>query len=230
MAAKIFFTFIKIAGWGLAVLFLVIYWQIKQMDPEGTCKTWEYLPRCLDTWFNYHPDLNFKKLPTDQQLIEDFNQYREDFVAAKEQVMSKNALSDFLNNPTWKARHNLSYFYSMTPWPPSIYTSTDSVTPANNREWAWQFTVASTLYIGGAGKDWPWVNRVKGYLYFPAPEPRIVQGRLLGTVKIIGVQRWSWRVLAQLDNGWPNDWASRECLLRRIEGQWFLFLCKDILG
>lgn len=86
------------------------------------------------------------------------------------------------------------------------------------------------MYIAGAGKEWPWVNRLKGYLYFPLPEPRIEQGKLLGAMQFADGQRRPWRVLEQLDGDWPEDWASGECLLRRIEPQWFLILCKDHVG
>ncbi|WP_019865722.1 hypothetical protein [Methylovulum miyakonense] len=209
---------------------LLIYWQVRNIDPEGSCKGFEYFSKCWDAWANYHQALNFKKLPADQKMIDSFNQHRQDFDDAKDQAMSQTNYAGFLNKPAWKARHGIDYFYNMIPWPPSVYSSSRTVEPASNHEWAWRFYVESTMYIAGAGKEWPWVNRLKGYLYFPLPEPRIEQGKLLGAMQFADGQRRPWRVLEQLDGDWPEDWASGECLLRRIEPQWFLILCKDHVG
>lgn len=221
---------VAILKWLFLAGVLLIYWQVRNVDPEGACKGFEYFSRCLDAWANYHPAINFKKLPTDAEMIEHFKQYRQDFNEARDQAMSQLSYAGFLNNPAWKARHGIDYFYSMMPWPPNIYSSSYFIEPISNREWVWQFNVASTMYIIKAGKEWPWVNRLKGYLYFPLPEPRIEQGRLLGPISKKSGQRSSWRMLEQLDGNWPEDWSSGECLLRRIETQWFLFLCKDHVG
>jgi hypothetical protein len=163
-------------------------------------------------------------------MIERFNQYRQDLDAIKERAMSRGSYSSDRINLEWVARHGVHDVYSMMPWPSSIYSTSHFVDPASKREWAYEFHVDSTLYIAGAGKEWPRVNRLKGYLYFPLPEPRIEQRRLLGPIHFTSGQRRSWRVLPQLDQDWPEDWASGECLLRRIEPQWFLFLCKDHVG
>lgn len=214
----------------LATGLLVIYWQIRNIDPEGACKRFEYFSRCWDTWANYHPDHNFKKLPTDTEMIERFNQYRQDLDTIKERVVSRGYYSSDRINLEWEARHRVHDAYKMMPWPPNIYSSSHFVAPTSNREWAYEFHVDSTMYIAGTGKEWPRVNRLKGYLYFPLPEPNIEQGRLLGPIHFTSGQRRSWRVREQLDGDWPEDWASGECLLRRIEPQWFLFLCKDHVG
>lgn len=213
----------------LVVGLFSIYWQVRNIDPEGACKEFKYFSRCWDAWFNYHPADTFKKLPTDQQMIDSFNQYRHDFDEAKEQAMSHYHMS-FLDNPVWKKRHGIDYFHLMAPWSRSILESNGFIEPDNGREWAYEFHVASTMYIAGAGKEWPWVNRLKGYVYFPLPEPQIEHGRLQGAILKKRNERMSWRVLEQLDGNWPEDWASLECLLRRIEPQWFLFLCKDRVG
>jgi len=64
----------------------------------------------------------------------------------------------------------------------------------------------------------------KQYVYFPAA-PTIKNGRLLRaaplTEKIPG-----YRVLDSLDMP-PSDWQRTECLLRAIEQQWFLRLCRS---
>jgi hypothetical protein len=209
---------------------MVIYWQVRNIDPEGACKGFKYFSRCWDTWANYHPALNFKKLPTDAEMIGRFNKYRQDLDVIRDRAMSGGNYSSDYSNPTWKDRHGVYGAYKIIPWTPDIYYSSRSVNQTSNREWVYEFHVESTMYIAGAGKEWPWVNRLKGYLYFPLPEPRIDQGILLGAMQFASGQLRPWRVLEQLDGNWPEDWASGECLLRRIEPQWFLILCKDHVG
>lgn len=222
---------LRLLKWLVVITVLLAYWQVRNLDPEGACRGFEYFSRCWDAWANYYPALTFKKLPTDEEMIESFNQYRQDFDEAKDQVVSSYPYMSGLHNPVWKARHGIDNFYNMIPWPPNVYSSPPPIDePTSNREWAWRFYVESTMYIAGAGEEWPWVNRLKGYLYFPLPEPRIEQGKLLGARQFASGQSRPWRVLAQLDENWPEDWVSGECLLRRIEPQWFLILCKDHVG
>jgi hypothetical protein len=212
------------------VAFLLAYWQVRNLDPEGACKEFKYFFRCWDAWLNYHPTHNFKKLPTDDEMIEHFRRYFDDLDKIRVQALSNGFYSSDYENPKWKVEHGVYQVYKMIPWPPSIYSSSHSIASTNNHEWAYKFLVDSTMYIAGAGKEWPWVNRLKGYAYFPLPKPRIEQGKLLGTTQFTSGQRRFWRVLTQLDKDWPEDWASGECLLRRIDPQWFLILCKDHIG
>lgn len=202
-----------------------IYWQIRNVDPEGACKDSGNFSMCWDAWFEYRP--YFKVLPSDQEMIDSFKKHRGDFDEIRDKALSQRGYMMSLNNPPWKAR--VGHAYQIVPWTPSVYSSPRFVEPASTHEWSWEFHVDETMYIAGARKNWPHVNRLKGYAYFPLPAPRVEQGRLLGPMLKNG-QQFSRRVLEQLDGNWPADWASYECLLRRIEPQWFLFICKDHIG
>ncbi|MDD2723741.1 MAG: hypothetical protein PHH59_06930 [Methylovulum sp.] len=223
-------TIFRLLKWLAILIVFSAYWQVRNLDPEGACKGFEYFSRCWDTWANYHPAHNFKKLPTDEEMIKRFYAYNNELEAIKERALSRGSYSSDYSNLEWKTRHGIYAVYKMIIWPPNVYDSSPSILSANNREWAYKFLVDSTMYIAGAGKEWPWVNRLKGYVYFPLPAPRIEHGVLLGAMQFASGKYRPWRVLPQLDQDWPEDWASGECLLRRIEPQWFLILCKDHVG
>lgn len=222
-----FFVFVATLALLLVIAFASVYWNVRSIDPEGACKDLRNFSLCADAWFNHNYDGAFHKLPTDQEMIDNFKEYRTDFEGILNKLQRGYVSLDILS--TESIRSGIYASYRLMPWTPNVYSSPHFEDPASNREWSWQFHVDSTLYIEGAEEHWPWVNRLKGYAYFPLPVPQIAQGRLIGPVLKNG-QPFSWRVLDQLDGNWPADWAHDECLLRRIEAQWFLFLCKDHVG
>jgi hypothetical protein len=210
------------------ILFLVaglasIYWQIRNIDPEGACKDFGNFSMCWDAWVEYDHSGLFKKLPTDQELIGRFHSYRGDFDKISNMAMPEVVPHELRKRTGVWVSSSLGY------WPSTMYSDTPK-SDKDHQGFARSFSVDETMYIAGAGKDWPNVNRVKGYAYFPLPTPRIENGHVIGLIGQDGRKLSSWRVLDQLDGDWPADWAHYECLLRRIEPQWFLFLCKDHIG
>ena len=199
---------------------LSVYWQIRNVDPEGACKGFRNFSMCWDAWMEYDHDGLFKQLPSDQNMIDRFHTYRSDFYELKD--LKFGFVPDKLLQRT-----SAWYVGSFGYWPSAAYSDT-AQSDVNHQDFARTFPVSETMYITGAEKNWPKINRQKGYAYFPLPIPRIEQGRLLGPM--LNGQKLSWRVLEQLDKDWPTDWASYECLLRPIEPQWFLFICKDHIG
>lgn len=202
-----------------------IYWQIRNVDPEGACRDSANLSRCFDAWAEYNYGGLFKKLPTDQELIDRFQSYRGDFEEIKNMSIPGGFVPDSLQKRT-----GVWYAGARGYWPATVY-SEPSKSHDDHKQWyARYFPVTATMYIDGAGKNWPKVNREKGYVYFPLPAPKIENGHVVGLTGKDGRKYSSWRVLDQLDKDWPADWRSGECLLRRIEPQWFLALCKDRIG
>jgi hypothetical protein len=64
----------------------------------------------------------------------------------------------------------------------------------------------------------------KGYTYFLSP-PRIDDGWV---VDQYGQRQWLLR--NNLDASWPEEFVKQQCLMRRIDAQWFLILCKNDIG
>lgn len=241
--------------WGVfmivLVIFSLIYWRIKDIDPEGGCRELKYFATCVSVIGEELPPLElFKPLPTDQEMIDKFYGYRDEFEAALRQTLATRSLSIwFYQSPESRERIGLIDFTSWGRWPKKTYEESPIQLSNSISEMAFAFRMASTKYIRGSEQEWPWVDREKGYVYFPSPVPRISNGWLIGPMYgpnlISNVPKgWSqkgwpypgdrrriaWRVRDQLNNNWPEDWASFECLLRPIEPQWFLYLCKDQTG
>jgi len=67
-------------------------------------------------------------------------------------------------------------------------------------------------------------NKVWKDLYFIPQIPRIENGVLLGPL-YRGVNSPNYRVFNSL-NEFPKDWGLAECVLRQIEPQWFIRMCR----
>ncbi|HEY8098829.1 MAG TPA: hypothetical protein VIE65_22400 [Methylobacter sp.] len=218
---------------------VALYWRLKDIDPEGGCKDISNFSLCFDAWTSgYDGPLikSFRKLPTDQELIDNLQRHRSDFDEALSRIFSRSFGFALYPDKSsgWHSRAGLVFANRWCLWPPKVYTSASGHfdEPRRSIEWAWRFPISTTKYIKEVGKDWPWGNRQKGYIYFPQTVPEIEHGRLIGPVykTTLLETKASWRVLEQLDESWPDDWAHDECLLRRIEPHWFLYLCRDIIG
>jgi hypothetical protein len=197
----------------VAVLLLGLaytYWQVRQVDPEGGCTELQYLSLCLEAWLD-NDATEFKRLPSDRELMERFRTYHADF-----DVLARRA-------------ERLQGSESMTGWRDKLGI-TDAEVFADD-PWAFLFSVAWSKYVRGVNpKDWPLVNHLKGYIYFASPL-RVDGPFLLGPPGKDGTPKYRERLLETLDGPpWPSEWRPRECVLRRIEPQWFLAICKDRVG
>jgi len=173
---------------------------------------------------DYSLSHGIRSLPTDQEMIDRFRRYRSDFGEMANEIAQANYVYMVTLNRKWIDRHGILMAQALASYPQTPDDKAKNVL----RTWAYSFTVESTLYIKGASReDWPLVNRVKGYVYFRSP-PQVEGGYLLG---LPGHPKYLFRVLPSLDGPpWPSDWKSGECLLRKIEPQWFLSLCRDRVG
>lgn len=79
-----------------------------------------------------------------------------------------------------------------------------------------QYWRPSGLYPG-----WIW----KKLYYFPH-ETRIENGLLLGRLDHIGRNVFRERVLPSL-NDYPKDWKRGECVMRKLEPNWFIGMCRS---
>lgn len=136
----------------LALLFITafagVYWKIRDIDPEGACKDLRNFSLCQDAWRNHMPSWTFQKLPTDQKMIDNFKRYRTDFDGMLNKAWHQLSVSiSFDASSTERSLFGVYQGYSLAPWIPAIYSSPDFEYPTNPREFAWQFDVASTLYM-----------------------------------------------------------------------------------
>lgn len=211
-----------LAGWlGYA------YWQIRQFDPEGGCKELKYFSLCSDAWVSAWMvglPWHFQMLPTDEEMIARFKTHCGDFEAMKSKAVSivgGDVYREWENETGVYGTDSLAY-YPMTPEEKATNTA---------RDWGYFFRVADTRYVKDAiSDDMAMLLRTKGYVYFRSP-PLLDGEYVMGFPNASGRPLWRWRLLPSLDGPpWPPDWKSGECLLRKIEPQWFLSLCRDRVG
>ena len=62
-------------------------------------------------------------------------------------------------------------------------------------------------------------------LFFYPEAPRIENGWLIGPTHKDGENERHYRVVASL-NSYPPDWKRGECVLRKLEAQWFVRMCR----
>ena len=231
-------------------IFSLTYERIKDIDPEGACRELRYFATCVSVIGEELPPLQlFRPLPTDEEMIDKFYRYHNEFEAALKIILTQRSQMSSFDTPEWRVRSGLFRFNIWQRWPKETYEERPTQRSNSISEMAFAFDIASTKYIRGSEQEWPWGGRQKGYVYFPLPAPKISNGWLIGPMYEPGrlnnvPNGWSqkgwpypggrnriaWRVRDQLNNDWPEDWVSFECLLRQIEPQWFLYLCKDQTG
>lgn len=210
-----------LAGWlGYA------YWQISNLDPEGGCKELKYWSFCARAWERTWGGLgwHFQSLPTDQEMIDRFKTYRSDFEEMAEEITRASYIGIVILDRKWADKLDLSVAESIVSYPQTQDDKTRNIL----RSWAYLLRVADTRYVRGAThRDLDMLLRTKGYVYFRSP-PQIEGGYL---VPLPNHWKLVTPVLPSLDGPpWPSDWKSGNCWLRQIEPQWFLALCRDMVG
>lgn len=204
------------------------YWQVRELDPEGGCKELKYLSLCWSAWepaWMGGLPWNFRALPSDQEMIERFIKHRSDFENLKNMTVQKyyyGNLSGQGNEGIGVWRSESFAYYPRTPEEQQKHIS---------RTWADLFRVADTRYVKDAtADDLALLLRSKSYVYFRSP-PQIKDGYVYSPPDEDGKPIYRVKVLPSLDGPpWPSNWKRRECLLRPIEPQWFLALCRDRVG
>ncbi len=198
-----------------ALITVIAYYPIWNIDQEGECIKPSNFFECWDIYLNYHPKNTFKKLPSDQYLIDQFNN-NEDLEILVRQAKHLSYTGE--TNEKWIKKFN-------------IYHPEALVDYRRDNSESWKFDVASTMFIKGldeeSKKRWPWVIRTKGYIYSP---DNIVNGLPSALDNLNKSGRRSFILQDQLDNHWPDNWVYNQCLLRPIEDNWYLFLCKQQNG
>lgn len=215
-------TCLLLAGWmGYA------YWQTRNLDPEGGCKDTQYFSLCFNawsmTWFGFGA-WDFKRLPTDEEMIERFKVHRLDFETMKNKLLEN--FGGFIMDE--KSETGVYWGDRFASYP----LTQDEKIKHISRDWGYEFRVADTRYVKDAtSQDLSMLLRTKGYVYFRSP-PQVENGYVQGFPYREGeTARPRWRLLPSLNGPpWPEDWKSEHCWLRQIEPQWFLSLCRDQVG
>jgi hypothetical protein len=203
------------------------YWQIRNLDPEGSCKELKYFSLCSGAWMDAWGvglPWYFKTLPTDEEMIERFRTHRGDFEAMKNKAVS------FVGGEVYREWEKETGVYGTERF--AHYPPTPEDDAKNSvRDWGYFFRVADSRYVKDAtSEDMAMLMRTKGYVYFRSPP--IVDGEyVMGFPDAAGKPLWRWRLLPSLNGPpWPSDWKTGHCWLRQIESQWFLALCRDQVG
>jgi hypothetical protein len=173
-----------------------------------------------------------QRLPPDQELIDHFRANRQGFVRLVEEYkLAGGAIAGTGRQRPEVARQldelgleRMVRVYEL--WFPDPYSAASgerAAAPGAARLFefhAIKFEYRESLEVPGPRGVIYW----KQYVYFPAA-PRIKDGRALRAAPLTE-QVSGYRVLNSLDTP-PSDWQRSECLLRTIEPQWFLRLCRS---
>lgn len=202
--------------------------QVRALDAYGECHKAENFGLCVDAWLE--PGMvPFKRLVSDQELIDRFNRHRSELEEMQAWAAGNRGCSPGCPADRWEGSLGIKWISRLTQWPPSGIC--DKLPPSSTPEqcrghnWDWEvhkFNADRTRAIDR--EYWPWSNMTKGYTYFLSP-PRIDDGWV---VDQYGQRQWLLR--NNLDASWPEEFAKQQCLMRRIDAQWFLILCKNDIG
>ena len=76
---------------------------------------------------------------------------------------------------------------------------------------------------------YPKTRLTKGFCYFPQP-PKVESGRIINigySLEDKAFTRPGLRVFDSLDD-YPPNWERSECVLKRIDAHWFIFMCRTL--
>lgn len=211
-----------------AILALLAYpfWRVINLDPEGGCKDPQYFPLCMNAWLESVEggfSWEFRKLSTDQEMMEHFAQNRSGF----ETIVKKLFYSDGTVRDHFVAKLGIDMAQDFESYPEINSKENNHFSPV----WAVFFPVSDTRYVIDTTKDDLFFHlRTKGYVYYRT-SPTILDGFQMNLPDAEGKIKRRHRVMESLDGPpWPSDWKKGFCWLRKLEGQWFIALCRDRVG
>ncbi len=221
-----------LALWSAAAL-LCVYcvFQIVTLDAYGQCYKPGNFWLCLDGWFD-RGSSKFKRLVSDEELIERFQQHRAEFDQVVAYTMKPKLDFEFspemLGKQEWKQQLGLYWIkrhYDSSE--PKICLRPFGAPLARCQEvtWKWrEFELQADVTGLIDERFWPYSNLVKYYAYYP--DEQVFEDGLKG-----GMQ---WQLHPDLDKDWPAGWPvpnnPPRCLARRLEAHWYLKLCRNDIG
>lgn len=244
--------------WGaIAVFCAYCLFSIVTLDAYGQCRKLDNLWLCLDGWVN--PEgmkTPFKKLMTDDEMIERFQKHRSEFEEVVEDVQRSKewkgidvSISE-LPRPELGRLLGLSHItmYRDRKKGEKACLHPRSIDVSICKEVVLKWHEISLWADRSRLIDesvWPSSNLVKYYVYYPWEEPVFEGGRFV-TSKFAGDDTPSKSHLAKtdesthallrpaLDKDWPDGWPVPKkfptCLMRRLEAHWYLKICKNDIG
>lgn len=241
----------------IAVLCAYCVFSIVTLDAYGQCRKPTNLWLCLDGWINTEGfKTPFKKLMTDEEMIERFHKHRSEFEVVVEDVQRRKQWSGIdvsigeLPRPELGRLLGLNHISIDRDFKKGekacLHPHSIDLSSCNEPVLKWNVI---SLWADSSRlideESWPFSNLVKYYVYYPWEEPAIEGGRIVSS-KFVGDNAPSKPHLAKtddahhaqlrtaLDTDWPDGWPVPKkyptCLMRRLEAHWYLKICKNDIG
>lgn len=192
-------------------------------------------------WGAYYFVITRNPLPGDEEMITHFQAHQADFEEVVRRYRAFDAGTD--GSPGgWAAQEGTPallkraglrkhIFYSTPAWWPDPYSLTTAVALEKARgKGSMKISRAyGAVVLRPSPKkrframNLRYVTVWKDFMFFPEV-PRIENGELLWPINTRGNYAKRRRVLPSL-NDFPGEWKDYECVLRKIEPQWFIRMC-----
>lgn len=231
------------------VLFLILYVPVRvfTLDAYGQCRKLDNFNLCFDAWTNIKGGSTpFKKLMTDDEMINQLTKNRSEFEALVEDVQKRRDNGMYVpprdvSDPRWLAVTGvMSLSLKRDPEKPLVVCQQprgEVSESCQRRIWKWAYVElrADKTRIIDA-KFHPFSRLTKYYVYYPWEGPTIEGDRIYygtGVAPTSTSQPIAWLV-DSLDNNWPDGWLAEhdfpDCVMRRLDAHWYLKLCKNDIG
>ena len=232
------------------VVFLILYIPVRvlTLDAYGQCRKLSNINLCFDAWMNIEGmHTPFKKLMTDDQMIEQLTKHRSEFEAIVEDAQQTRGnelyvLPEELSDPrllevTGVKGISLKRDYHK-PLVVCLQPRGEVSESCQRRVWKWAYVdlwADKTRIIDA--RFAPFSLLSKYYVYYPWEGPTVEGDRIYygtGIASTSGREPIN-RLVDSLDNNWPDNWLDERefypnCLMRRLDAHWYLKLCKNNNG
>lgn len=191
----------------------------------------------LVVWFV----LFFNPLPKDEELLAHFNAHRSDIEALVKSYRDYEGVggAPWERNPSTQALKrkagvervvHAGALWLPNPYAPETAKQIDHTIRSGSgccffrRHGSLEIEIEVNRYFRGS-LHYPFSHIWKTLFFYPEV-PRIENGWLVGPARTDGKNELHHRVLPSL-NSYPTDWKKGECVVRKIEAQWFIIMCRS---